>query len=278
MRRLTASRPQAFGRGLLFATALSTLVLGGCHIDMWVQSKPKAQDLNAFFAHSSSNPSSSRLPVPGTVAFGEDKSDTAFHRGYLDGKLVREFPIPVTRSLIARGKERFTVFCTHCHGQVGDGKGMIAQRGFNLERPIASYHTDRLRNIPVGHFFDVITNGYGAMYPQANRIAPTDRWAIAAYIRALQLSQRAAPGDLDEDTRKQLGGAALTAPAASGPLFATPSSAPTPPPAKVGEVDPAAASKPQPVPEMARSQRVTPGAVSEETGQPQIPAHSGGPL
>jgi len=104
----------------------------------------------------------------------------------------------VDKAFIKRGQDRFNIYCTPCHGRVGDGNGMIAQRGFNLRRPVASYHTDRLRGMPVGYFYDVITNGYGAMYSYASRIEPEDRWAVVAYIRALQLSQHAVPADADQ--------------------------------------------------------------------------------
>ena len=230
-------------QSILFSAALATLALGGCHIDMWVQSKPKAQDLNPFFAATSPNPSSTRLEVPGTVKFGQSRKDTAFYTGYENGKLVREFPIPVTKKLIERGKDRFTIFCSHCHGQLGDGKGMIAQRGFNLQRPVATYHTDRLRAMPIGHFFDVMTHGYGAMFPYAARIKPEDRWAIASYVRTLQFSQHASVVDLDDTSRKALSAPAVATNGA-GPLFVTPVPALAVPPASVGKVDPAAEKKP----------------------------------
>ncbi len=105
---------------------------------------------------------------------------------------------PVTLALLQRGQERFRIYCTPCHSELGDGKGMIVQRGFS---PPPSYHIDRLRAAPVQHFYDVITNGYGAMYSFADRVQPADRWAIAAYIRALQRSQHATPDDLAAEQR-----------------------------------------------------------------------------
>ena len=116
----------------------------------------------------------------------------------------RQKPVPappVTPALLARGQERFRIYCTPCHSELGDGHGMIVQRGFP---PPPSYHIDRLRQAPVQHFYDVITNGYGAMYSFANRVQPADRWAIAAYIRALQLSQDARVADLSPDERGAL--------------------------------------------------------------------------
>lgn len=177
---------------LLFALAVV-----GCHPDMWTQPKFKAQDKSDFFA----DHSSSRLPVQGTVKFESKDPGEAVARGYINGKLVEQFPVPVTAELIERGQERFSIFCRHCHGAIGDGKGMISQRGFNVERPIASYHTDRLRKMPVGHFFDVVTNGYGAMYPFSDRISVEDRWAIVAYIRVLQKSQNATINEVPAELR-----------------------------------------------------------------------------
>ncbi len=172
----------------------------GCHPDMWQQPKFKAQDKSTFFA----DHSSSRQPVKGTVVFDSPAPDAAMTRGYLNGKLIEQFPVPVTAELIERGQERFNVFCRHCHGAIGDGKGMISQRGFNVERPIATYHTDRLRRMPVGHFFDVVTNGYGAMYPLSDRIPVEDRWAIVAYIRVLQKSQNVTLNEVPADLRPMM--------------------------------------------------------------------------
>jgi mono/diheme cytochrome c family protein len=109
--------------------------------------------------------------------------------------------MPVTRDVLARGRERYNIYCTPCHDRLGEGRGMIVQRGFP---PPPSYHIDRLRQAPVGHFYSVITNGYGTMYSYASRISPEDRWAITAYIRALQLSQQAKVSDLPEDDRRHL--------------------------------------------------------------------------
>ena len=108
---------------------------------------------------------------------------------------------PVTLELLQRGQERFRIYCTPCHSELGDGRGMIVQRGFP---PPPSYHIERLRTTPVQHFYDVITNGHGAMYSFANRVQPADRWAIAAYIRALQRSQNATLADLPADQRGAL--------------------------------------------------------------------------
>ncbi|MBS1704261.1 MAG: cytochrome c [Armatimonadetes bacterium] len=144
---------------------------------------------------------SSRPTPDGTVAYGKPKTDEALYTGRTGGKLVTEIPAEIEidgekvntrkdlRKILNWGQERFNAICSHCHGELGDGKGMIAQRGLALKRPPGNYHTDRLRKMPIGHFFDVMTNGYGIMYAQAPRTTVGDRWAIAAYIRALQMSQ-----------------------------------------------------------------------------------------
>ena len=108
---------------------------------------------------------------------------------------------PVTFTLLQRGQDRFRIYCTTCHSELGDGRGMIVQRGFP---PPPSYHIDRLRKVPVQYFYDVVTNGHGAMYSFANRVQPADRWAIAAYIRALQRSQNATLADVPPDQRAAL--------------------------------------------------------------------------
>ncbi|HXG25055.1 MAG TPA: cytochrome c [Chthonomonadales bacterium] len=182
MKRLAAIIPGTVG----------LLLLAGCHIDMWRQPKVKPLEQSTFFADSLS----ARLPVPGTVARGELREDAARYKGRVGGKLVDKFPFPITMEDMRRGQERFNIYCSPCHGRLGDGKGMIAQRGLALVRQPASYHTDRLRKIPVGHFYDVITNGFGIMYSYASRVEPDDRWRIAAYIRALQYSQNARLSDV----------------------------------------------------------------------------------
>ena len=125
-------------------------------------------------------------------------------RGQDDGrKLVEAIPQPVTRAMLDRGRERFDIYCAVCHGRTGEGNGMIVQRGFPAP---PSYHTDRLRTAPIGHFYDVITNGYGVMYSYAARVEPPDRWAIAAYIRALQLSRTRGPTTCPASERGRLAG------------------------------------------------------------------------
>jgi mono/diheme cytochrome c family protein len=165
-----------------------------------MQYQPKYPPLrpSSFFADGRS-----ARPIPeGTVARGHLNDDTAFFTGKgPDGKRVNGFPLPLTKDLILRGQQRFNVYCTPCHGRLGDGNGMVVQRGF---RHPPSYHTDRLRQMPNGHFFDVITNGFGAMPDYARQVPPADRWAVVSYIRALQLSQQASINDVPPDARGQL--------------------------------------------------------------------------
>ena len=139
-------------------------------------------------------------PVTGVDAQGKAlaQAGAAARAGYVN-------PLPITPALLARGQNRFDIYCAPCHSRAGDGDGMIARRGF--PHP-PSYHTDALRNAPDSHFYDVMTEGYGAMYPYADRIIPHDRWAIVAYIRALQLSQHAPASDLSAEDLKKLQGAA----------------------------------------------------------------------
>lgn len=165
----------------------------GCNTDMWRQPRHDALDESDFFA----DRQSARPLVPGTIPRDHLREDDAFFTGRKNGKWMEDLPMPVTMDLLKRGQERFNIYCSPCHSRVGDGEGMIAHRGFDLKRPVGNYHTDRLRSMPVGHFYDVITNGYGTMFSYASRVEPQDRWAIAAYIRALQLSQHAPAADAD---------------------------------------------------------------------------------
>jgi hypothetical protein len=146
---------------------------------------------STFFADSRS----ARPFVPGTVARGQLREDSLLYTGKIDGADATVFPFPITGRVMARGRERFDIFCSPCHGLAGYGDGMIVQRGFPAP---PSYHTRRLRAAPAQHFVDVITNGYGVMYSYAARVPPRDRWAITAYIRALQLSQSARVASVPE--------------------------------------------------------------------------------
>jgi hypothetical protein len=141
-------------------------------------------------------------PLPaGTVARGQLHADSHLYTGKVNGKLVETFPFPIDRRLLLRGQERYDIFCSPCHDRTGAGQGMIVRRGF---RAPPSYHIDRLRAAPVGHFFDVISHGFGAMPDYAAQVPVQDRWAIIAYIRALQLSQNARLADVPEKERQAL--------------------------------------------------------------------------
>jgi len=152
--------------------------------------KPLAEE--NFFADGAG----SRPPPAHSIARGGLRDDEQYFTGKIGNDLAVTMPVPVTRDVLERGRERFDIYCAVCHAHTGEGNGTIVQRGF--PQP-PSLHEERLRNAPVGYFFDVMTNGYGVMYPYASRVTPADRWAIIAYIRALQLSQHAAPSDADKN-------------------------------------------------------------------------------
>lgn len=178
---------------LFFPVLGIAIFAAGCHTDMWVQPKARVQGENDFFA----DRRDSRPKIVGTVARGQQDDDPVFTTGRDNGKLVTTIPpramkelgITEYKEFLLRGEDRFKAFCSHCHGQLGDGQGMIAQRGLELKRPVGNYHTDRLQKMAIGHFFEVMTHGQGVMLPMAGRVDVADRWAIAAFIRALQRSQ-----------------------------------------------------------------------------------------
>src|SRR5437763_16139606 len=172
----------------LFWLAL-VLVLAGCRQDMHDQPRFKTLAMNTFYP----DLRSARPPVDGTVARGQLHEDTYFYTGKIGADPGDYMPFAVTESDLARGRERFDIYCAPCHSRVGGGNGMIPQRGY---RQPPTYHQDRLRKAPLGYFFDVMTNGFGAMPDYASQIQPRDRWCIVAYIRALQLSQNASAGDV----------------------------------------------------------------------------------
>ena len=182
----------------LVSAMLSLLIAAGCRQDMHDQPKFIPLRPSDFFADGRS-----ARPLPeGTVARGHLNEDVAFYTGKgPDGKDVNAFPMPVTKDLILRGQQRFNIYCTPCHSRLGDGNGMVVQRGL---RQAASYHQDRLRQEKVGYFFDVITNGFGAMQGYAEQTPVRDRWLIVAYVRTLQLSQHASINDVPADRRGAL--------------------------------------------------------------------------
>ncbi len=187
------------GRAALLAAALAAAALAaGCRQDMHDAPRYKPLAESAFFADGAA-----ARPLPaGTVARGQLREDKLFHTGRTpEGSLAMEVPMPVTRALLTRGRERFDIFCAPCHGALGDGRGMVVQRGY--KQP-ASFHDERLRRAPAGYFFYNITNGFGVMSSYASQIPPEDRWAITAYIRALQLSQRVDASRLTPAERARL--------------------------------------------------------------------------
>src|SRR6202047_3775546 len=181
----------------LFCLGGVAMLLAGCRLDMHVQPKYLPYEPSNFFDDGRSE----RPVVPGTVARGHLHTDELLYTGKENGVVADKFPFPMTRADLERGRERYNIYCTPCHDYTGGGQGMIVQRGFPAP---PSFHTDRLRNAPAGHFFDVITNGLGSMYSYAARVEPEDRWRIAAYIRALQLSRQATMQDAPGAARRKL--------------------------------------------------------------------------
>ncbi len=204
-RQKTEGRGQkkAKSLGLLFSVLclLSSTFLSGCTNDMKDQPKFETYEETSFFPdHRSERPL-----IEGTVARGHLNENDAFYTGKVDGKLIKTIPVPVTKELLERGRERFNIYCIVCHGAAGAGDGMIIRRGFKPVPP--SFHTDKLRQMEDGHFYDVISHGFGVMQDYAAQIQPEDRWAITAYIRALQLSQNAKISQLAEVDKQKLGSA-----------------------------------------------------------------------
>ena len=184
---------------LLAASVLAGAVAAaaGCRQDMHDQPKYIPLRESAFFG----DDRSARPIIEGTVARGHLHEDTLFYTGKVAGRDAEAFPMPITAAVLTRGRERFEIYCAVCHGRTGQGDGMVARRGF---RHPPTFHQDRLRDAPVGHFFDVMTNGFGAMPDYAAQVRPGDRWAIIAYVRALQLSEHATPADVPPDHRGDL--------------------------------------------------------------------------
>jgi mono/diheme cytochrome c family protein len=179
------------------AFCLGVLAASGCRQDM--HNQPKAIPLreSMFFRDGSS----ARPLVDGTVARGTLQDDAAFFTGKNGAVVLDALPFPLTADVLDRGEQRFNIYCSPCHDTAGTGQGMIVRRGY---RQPPSYHIDRLRTAPLGHFYDVMTNGFGAMPDYRAQIAPRDRWAIAAYVRALQLSQHASAADIPQEERQKL--------------------------------------------------------------------------
>ena len=203
------SRRRAFAWLVCGPLALSPLALG-CRQDMHNAPRYKPNQESDFF----SDHRSARPLVAGTVARGHLLEDTPANTGKVGQAFLATVPVPVTLDLLRRGQERFGIFCSPCHGLTGAGDGMVARRGF---RQPTSFHIDRMRAQPDGYFFDVMTNGFGAMPDYAPQIPVADRWAIVAYIRALQLSQGATLADVPQDKRPELDTAAVSPEGAAHP-------------------------------------------------------------
>ena len=181
----------------LLAVVAAAAFITGCRQDMHDAPRYEAFEASSTFA----DRRASRTPPAGTVPRGWLREDEALYTGKVDGQAVEAFPFPIAAADLARGRQRFNIYCTPCHGTLGDGNGMVVQRGL---RQAASFHQDRLRQEPVGYFYDVITNGFGAMPDYATQIPVRDRWLIVAYVRALQLSQHASVNDVPADRRAEL--------------------------------------------------------------------------
>ena len=187
--------------------------VAGCRQKMANQARYDPLEASDFFADGMA----SRPRIAGTVARGELVTNPYFETGKIGTELGDGFPFPVTAEVMDRGQERFNIYCAQCHGRLGDGQGMIPSRGYR--RP-PSFHTATLRAAKTGHLFDVMTNGFGAMPPYRTMIPTADRWAIAAYVRALQLSQGATMSDVPADQRNFGAQAQLNGGQAPSPIHA----------------------------------------------------------
>lgn len=181
----------------LFALLSSLFLSFGCRQDMHNQPKYKSLAYSDFFGDSRS----ARPLIDDTVARGHLNDDEHLYTGKVNGQMVDTFPFPITKEVLDRGQQRFNIYCTPCHDRTGKGEGMVVRRGF---KPPPTFHQDRLRQASVGYLFDVVTNGFGAMAGYADQVPAKDRWAIIAYLRALQLSQNARIEDVPEQERNKL--------------------------------------------------------------------------
>jgi mono/diheme cytochrome c family protein len=186
------ARPVERSSTAVFCASLLILITltSACRLDMHVQPRENPLSRSEFFPdHRSERP-----PVEGTVARGDLRADSYFYTGKVGNNPGDAMPFPVTKEVLARGRERYNIFCAPCHSRVGDGNGFVPSRGFSRMPP--SFHDVRLEKAPLGYFFDVITNGFGIMPDYASQIPTQDRWDIIAYVRALQLSQNATLADV----------------------------------------------------------------------------------
>jgi len=186
------------GGNVLLSLVLGTAALAGCRQDMHDQPRYKPLAASRFFRDGRS----ARPLVEDTVARGHLDEDTEFYAGKTAaGNPLDVFPIAVTAERIQRGRQRYDIYCSPCHARTGSGRGIVVRRGF--KQP-PSLYIDRLRQAPVGYFFDVVTNGFGAMPDYRAQVDPADRWAIVAYIRALQRSQQATLADAPAEEAAKL--------------------------------------------------------------------------
>jgi mono/diheme cytochrome c family protein len=193
---------------LVAGLALTAVMAAGCRQDMHDAPRYDPLEASDFFADGSA----ARPLMAGTVARGHLNADAFLHTGKnAAGLPVAEFPFAISRVDLDRGEQRFNVYCAPCHGQTGEGNGMVVQRGY---RQAQSMHIERLRTAPVGYFFDVITNGFGVMPDYRAQIPVEDRWKIVAYVRVLQLSRTGTTSDLPADVLDQLRKGATAVPAA----------------------------------------------------------------
>ena len=249
--------------------ACIALALLGCRQDMHDQPRLEPLEASPFFGDGMA----SRLPPAGTVARGQLREDAVLFTGMGPGGApTAELPMRADRVVLRRGQERYDVFCSPCHGRAGDGAGMVARRGFKAP---PSFHDQRLRDAPVGYYFDVMTRGFGVMPSYAAVVTPEDRWAIAAYIRALQLSQRAILAELpaaDQQALRAVPVAEPGTPGAATPGAATPAveAAPPPPPGPGSAPDPAVPGAVPPVP----AETVAPAPAPSPAATPPAPIPS----
>lgn len=176
---------------------LAMIVLCGCRQDMHNQPRYKPLAASDFFPDGRS----ARPVIPDTVARGGMRLDEVRFTGFRGQNEATEFPFPITKADLNRGQDRFNIYCTPCHGRLGDGQGLVVKRGFKAP---PAYTSDRVMKAPIGHYFDVVTNGFGAMPSYASRVGVDDRWRVIAYVKALQLSQGASLADVPSDKRADL--------------------------------------------------------------------------
>lgn len=181
------------------SAGMLALMLTACRQDMHDQPKYKPLAPSTFFADGRS----ARPIPPHSIALNELNDTDTIHTGEADSDFADSVAVPINMALLKRGQNRYDIYCSPCHGRIGDGKGMVAERGFHFPK---DFNSDRLREVPPGYLFQVISNGYGGMGDYADQIPdPQDRWAIVAYIRALQLSRHATVAEVPPAGKKQLG-------------------------------------------------------------------------